>query len=62
MHWLAAFLLASTMLVAIVGQQWGNGMWQMLPAAGFLWRALLLKAIGSGRFGLDALITTRQRR
>ena len=62
---IAAFLVASTMLVAIVGQQWGNGMWQMLPAAGFLWLALLLMAIGSGRFGLDALIAliaTRQRR
>jgi len=57
---ITAFLVACTMLVAMFGQQWGNGMWQMLPAAGFLWLSLLLMAIGSGRFGLDALLAARR--
>jgi len=39
----------------------GNGMWQMLSVAGFLWLGLLVMAIGSGRFGLDAPIAARQR-
>ena len=55
----AAFMVASTMLVAIVGQQWQNGMWAMLPAAGFLWLGMMLMAVGSGRFGLDALFGGR---
>jgi len=56
---LFSFLIAITMLVAIFMQQWGNGMWNMLPAAGFLWVAIYHSAIGSGRFGFDFLITNK---
>lgn len=56
---LFSFLIAITMLVAIFMQQWGNGMWNMLPAAGFLWVAIYHLAIGSGRFSFDFLITNK---
>lgn len=50
------FLIFCTMLVAIFGQKWGQGMWNMLPATGFLWVSLYSIVLGSGRFGLDYLI------
>ncbi|MEZ4905960.1 MAG: hypothetical protein R2822_31435 [Spirosomataceae bacterium] len=40
-----------------VFQQFGNGTWQMLPGLGFLWVSLFYIILGSGRFGLDFLIT-----
>lgn len=52
----ASFLIVCTMLVAIFMQKWGQGMWSMLPAAGFLWVALYSLVLGSGRFGIDNLI------
>ncbi len=51
-----ALLITGTMLVAIFGQKWGQGLWGMLPALGFLWVSLYNLALGSGRFGLDYLI------
>ena len=57
---LFALLIAGTMLVAIFGQQWGNGMWQMLPATGFLWVALYSMVVGAGRLSLDHLLTARR--
>lgn len=53
---LAAFLVVCTMLVAVFMQQFSQGMWNMLPAAGFLWAALPALVLGSGRFGLDYLL------
>ena len=53
----AAFLIACTMLVAIFFQKGGQGLWAVLPALGFLWVSMYTLAIGSGRFGLDYLIT-----
>ena len=50
---LAAFLIVCTMLGAIFLQKWGEGVWGMLPAMGFLWVALYSLVNGSGRFGLD---------
>jgi putative oxidoreductase len=52
-----AFLIVCTMLVAIFCQQFGNGTWNMLPAMGFLWVGLQNMSLGSGRFGLDFLIS-----
>jgi putative oxidoreductase len=52
----AAFLIVCTMLVAIFGQKWDQGVWGMLPAMGFLWVGIYSLALGSGRFGLDYLI------
>ena len=37
---IASFLIICTMLVAIFMQQINNGMWNCLPAMGFLWVAL----------------------
>ena len=53
----AAFLVCCTMLVAMFMQQLHQGLWNMLPAAGFLWAALPALVLGSGRFGLDYLLT-----
>lgn len=56
---IASFLIMSTMLVAILLQQWTQGMWMMLPAMGFLWVAVQNLIAGSGRFGIDYLIYKR---
>jgi putative oxidoreductase len=54
-----SFLMICTMLVAIVMQQLPNGIWNALPAAGFMWVSLFTLVIGSGRFGLDYLIAKK---
>ena len=56
---IASFLIFSTMLVAIFAQQINNGMWNCLPALGFLWVSLFTLILGSGRFGIDYIITNR---
>ena len=53
----ASFLIMSTMFVAIFLQKWGQGTWGMLPAMGFLWIAIYNLYLGSGRFGIDYLIS-----
>ncbi|WP_297762890.1 DoxX family protein [uncultured Muriicola sp.] len=58
---IAAFLIVCTMLVAIFLQQIDNGVWNMLPALGFLWVGLYSLINGSGRFGLDYLIIKRMK-
>lgn len=57
----SAFLIICTMPVAIFMQQLSQGMWNMLPAAGFLWAALPALVLGSGRFGLDYLLAKPRR-
>ena len=54
---MAAFLVSCTMLTAIFMQQIQQGLWNALPAAGFLWAVLPALVLGSGRFGLDYLLT-----
>jgi len=49
-------LNACTMLVAIFCQQFQQGMWNMLPAMGFLWISLHAVVLGSGRLGIDYFI------
>ena len=56
---IASFLIMCTMLVAIFLQKWGQGTWGMLPAMGFLWLAIYNLYFGSGRFGLDFLISNK---
>ena len=56
---LFSFLIFCTMMVAIFMQQIGNGAWNMLPAAGFAWVSLYAIIIGSGRFGIDYLISKK---
>lgn len=55
----AAFLIMCTMLVAIFLQKWDQGLWAMLPAMGFLWVALYNLILGSGRFGLDHILSKK---
>jgi putative oxidoreductase len=49
---IASFLILCTMLVAIFMQQINEGMWNCLPALGFLWVSLYCLIIGSGRIGI----------
>ena len=56
---IASFLIMCTMLVAIFLQKWNQGMWNMLPAMGFLWVAIYHLYLGSGRFGIDYLISKK---
>lgn len=54
---LAAFLICCTMLIAIFLQKGGQGLWSVLPAMGFLWVGIYTLTLGSGRFGIDHLIS-----
>jgi putative oxidoreductase len=56
---IAGFLIMCTMLVAIFMQKWGQGTWAILPAMSFLWVAIYHTYLGSGRFGLDYLISKK---
>ncbi|WP_299336342.1 DoxX family protein [uncultured Psychroserpens sp.] len=55
----ASFLIMCTMLVAIFMQKWNQGLWGILPAMGFLWVAIYNLVLGSGRFGLDFLVSKK---
>lgn len=57
---LFSFLVVCTMMVAVFIQQIDNGLWSMLAGMGFLWVAIYTMIQGSGRFGLDYLITKKQ--
>ncbi len=57
---IASFLILATMLGAIFLQQMNEGMWNTLPALGFLWVSLYTLTLGSGRFGIDYLISKRK--
>lgn len=54
---LAGFLIMCTMLVAIFLQKGGQGLWNVLPALGFLWVSIYALVLGSGRFGMDYLLS-----
>ncbi len=56
---IASFLILATMCGAIFLQQIQQGMWNTLPALGFLWVSLYTLTIGSGRFGIDYLISKK---
>ncbi len=56
---LFSFLVVCTMAVAVFIQQIDNGLWSMLAGLGFLWVSLHNLVMGSGRFGLDYLITKK---
>jgi putative oxidoreductase len=55
----ASFLIMCTMLVAIFMQKRTQGTWAMLPAMSFLWISVYHLYFGSGRFGLDFLISKK---
>lgn len=56
---LFSFLILCTMLVAAFCQKWDNGLWSMLPSISFLWIAIYNLYFGSGRYGLDFLISKK---
>ena len=56
---ISSFLVACTMLVAMFMQQWSQGLWMMLPAMGILWASMTSLILGSGRFGIDYLLTKK---
>ena len=56
---ISAFLIMCTMLVAIFLQKWGGPAWNLLPAMGFLWVAIYNLNLGSGRFGIDSIISKK---
>lgn len=56
---LFSFLIICTMLVAAFCQKWNNGLWSMLPSISFLWVAIYTLYFGSGRYGLDYLISKK---
>ena len=53
---IAGLAITGTMLVAVFLQKAGEELWQKLPAYGCLWVALYALVLGSGRFGLDAIL------
>ena len=55
----AAFLIGCTMLVAIFLQKSGEGTWNMLPTMGFLWISIYSIVLGSGKLGLDYLLSKK---
>lgn len=55
----ASFLIMCTMLVAIFFQKWNQSVWGMLPAMGFLWVSLYHVYLGSGRFGIDYVLSKK---
>lgn len=57
---IASFLIIGTMFVAMFLQQLSQGLWMMLPAMGFLWVAMTTLILGSGRFGIDYLLTRKK--
>jgi putative oxidoreductase len=56
---LFSFLIFCTMFVAAFMQQFHNGVWNMLPSLGFMWLSLFYMVLGSGKFGLDYLISNK---
>lgn len=58
---LFSILIGITMLVAALAQQFDQGLWNMLPALGILWVAVHTSVMGSGRFGIDYLISQKNR-
>ena len=55
----AAFLIGCTMLVAIFFQKYGEGLWSVLPAMGFLWISIYSVVLGSGKIGVDYLLSKK---
>lgn len=56
---LFSLLLVFTMIAAIFLQQWNAGIWNRLPALGFLWVCLYTTIMGSGKLGIDYFIAKK---
>jgi putative oxidoreductase len=56
---LFSFLIFCTMFVVVFVHQMQNGLWNMMPGMGILFISLICMALGSGRFGLDYLLSKK---
>jgi putative oxidoreductase len=56
---LFSFLIFCTMVVVVFVHQIQYGLWNMLPGMGILFIAMIGMAMGSGRFGIDYLISKK---
>jgi putative oxidoreductase len=56
-----SFLIFCTMGVVVFVHQMQYGLWNMLPGMGMLFIALIGMALGSGRFGIDYLISKKSK-
>jgi putative oxidoreductase len=54
-----SFLIFCTMAVVVFVHQIQYGLWNMLPGMGILFIALIGMAMGSGRFGIDYLLSKK---
>jgi putative oxidoreductase len=54
-----SFLILCTMMVVVFIHQIQYGVWNMLPGLGIMWIAVLGLVTGSGRFGIDYLISKK---
>jgi putative oxidoreductase len=54
-----SFLIFCTMTVVVFVHQIQYGLWNMLPGMGILFIALIGMAMGSGRFGIDYLLSKK---
>lgn len=52
-----SFLIICTMMVAGFVQHSNEGIWNMLPALAFMFVGVYTLVLGSGRFGIDYLLT-----
>jgi putative oxidoreductase len=58
---LFSLLIICTMIVAGFVQHAGEGIWNMLPAMAFLFVCVYTSILGSGRFGIDYLLTLKNK-
>jgi putative oxidoreductase len=54
-----SFLIFCTMMVVVFVHQFQYGYWNMMPGMGILWIALINMITGSGRLGIDHLISKK---
>lgn len=57
---IVSFLLIFTMFVAAFVQHAGGEMWNKLPGMGFLWVVMFTAILGSGKLGIDYLLTSKK--
>lgn len=54
-----SFLILCTTLVIVFVHQIQYGLWNMMPGMGIMWISIICLITGSGRFGLDYLISKK---
>lgn len=54
-----SFLILCTMIVIVFIHQFKYGLWNMMPGMGIMWIALITLIMGSGKLGIDYIITKK---